>query len=259
MNHENLNVETEGKIATLTLNRPDALNALNRKTLEELAAVLDSLKADDEVRVVVVTGAGKAFVAGADVAELKDMDEPAALAFSELGHGVMDAVQALPKPVIAAVNGFALGGGLEMALACDFIMASAKATFGFPEVNLGIFPGFGGTQRASRRIGPAKAKELIYTGNIIRAEEAFRIGLVNSVWAPDDLLPEVRKTGALIASKGPLAVKAVKPVIDEGLGRRLAEGCEIERRRFAGCFTTEDQKEGMSAFLEKRSPEFKGR
>jgi enoyl-CoA hydratase len=187
------------------------------------------------------------------------MDESAALGFSELGHGAMDALAAMGKPVIAAVNGFALGGGAEVALACDFIFAAESAKIGFPEANLGIFPGFGGTQRVPRLIGKARAKELIFSGAILSAEEAHALGLVNRVFPGDALLPETRKAAEAIASKGAIALKGAKLAIDRGYDAELARGCALEREAFARCFATEDQREGMSAFLEKRPPQFKGR
>jgi enoyl-CoA hydratase len=259
MSYENLIVEQQGGIAVLTFNRPKALNALNRKTLEELIDATGALDADDAVKAVIVTGSGKAFVAGADVREMKDMNEAQALGLAELGHRAMDSLQRMKKPVLAAVNGFALGGGAEVALSCDFIYAADVAKLGFPEVTLGIFPGFGGTQRASRLMGKARAKELIFTGAIITASEALAMGLVNKVFPADALLAETRKTAETIISRGWLAVQGAKDVIDRGCDTDLAGGCDLERRRFAKCFLTEDQKEGMTAFVEKRPPQFKNR
>jgi enoyl-CoA hydratase len=206
-----------------------------------------------------VTGAGeKAFVAGADIASMRNMSADEAKIFGQKGHAAMDALGSLPFPVIAAVNGFALGGGCELALACDFIYASERAKFGQPEVNLGVIPGFGGTQRLARRVSVGVARELIYTGNIIDAQEALRIGLVNKVLPADQLLAEAKKTAQLIAQKGPLAIRYAKRVIGEGLDNTLGDGNEIEVDTFAACFRTQDQKEGMSAFLEKRAANFKG-
>jgi enoyl-CoA hydratase len=259
MSYENLLVEIEEHVAVLRFNRPEVLNALNRKTVEELIAAGESLNDNDEVGVVVVTGEGKSFIAGADIRELKDMNEAEALGFSELGHRALDTLQKMEKPVIAAVNGFALGGGAEVALACDFILASEKAKFGFPEVGLGIFPGFGGTQRLPRLVGKARAKELILTGDVITAAEACEIGLVNRVFPPDELMKETGKIAGTIAGRGALAVRSAKSVIDAGYDTDLATGCSMERDAFSRCFSTEDQKEGMAAFLEKRPPEFKGK
>ena len=256
MSYTNLQIEKDGGVGVLTFNRPDALNALNRAVLEELIQALRDIDQDADIKVLVVTGAGKAFVAGADVREMKDMDVKDAQAFCGLGHTAMESLQGLSKPVIAAVNGFALGGGAETALACDFIYASEKARFGFPEINLGIFPGFGGTQRASRLIGKDRAKELILTGTILTAAEAETLGLVNRVFPADELLPAAKKTAATIASKSQVSVKAAKAIIDAGYDVTFAEGCALEREAFAKLFDTADQKEGMSAFLEKRAPDF---
>jgi enoyl-CoA hydratase len=252
-------VTHEGHVATLTINRPDKLNALSRELLSELSAAIQSLAAKDEVRAAVITGAGKAFVAGADIASMKTMTEDEGRAFGALGQGVFTAIEHLRCPVIAAVNGFALGGGCELALACDFIYASSKAKFGQPEVNLGIIPGFGGTQRLPRRVGLAVARELIYTGKMIDAEEALRIGLVNAVFEPDALLAAATMTAAEIATKGPLAVAAAKRLIRDGADLPLPEANRLEQAAFGEAFGTEDQREGMEAFLQKRAAAFVGR
>lgn len=251
-------VTHDGHVSTLTINRPDKLNALSREVLEDLRAAVDVLANREEARAAVITGTGKAFVAGADIAAMKEMTEAEGRAFGALGHGVFDAIEQLRLPVIAAVNGFALGGGCELALACDFIYASSKARFGQPEVNLGIIPGFGGTQRLPRRVGSAAARELIYTGKMIGAEEALRIGLVNAVFEPDALLPKTIEAAEEIATKGPLAVAAAKRLIRDGMDRPLPEANRLEQAAFAEAFGTADQREGMSAFLEKRSASFKG-
>ena len=200
--YETITTETSDGVATLTLNRPDKLNALNELLLIEVRGALLTLAQDRTVRALIVTGAGKAFAAGADIAAMCEMPPATAKAFADAGHAVADALESAPFPSIAAVNGFALGGGCELAMACDFIYASDKAKFGQPEVNLGVIPGFGGTQRLARRVGLGKARELCYTGDIIGAEEALRIGLVNAVFAPDELLARVREVARKIASRG---------------------------------------------------------
>jgi enoyl-CoA hydratase len=251
-------VTHDGHVSTLTINRPEKLNALSQEVLGDLRAGIEDVSRRDDVRAAVITGTGKAFVAGADIAAMRDMDEAQARGFGALGHEVFSTIEHLGFPVIAAVNGFALGGGCELALACDFIYASTKAKFGQPEVNLGIIPGFGGTQRLPRRVGSAMARELIYTGKMIDAEEARRIGLVNAVFEPDELLGAAAKAAAEIATKGPLAVGAAKRLIRDGVDIPLPQANELERDAFGEGFGTADQTEGMTAFLEKRAPDFKG-
>jgi len=259
MGFTTLLVET-GTISTVTINRPEKLNALNEAVLRELLACTEELARNSGVRALILTGAGeKAFIAGADIAYMAGLDVRGARAFAELGHKVCDALGALPFPVIAAVNGFALGGGTEVALACDFIYASTKAKFGQPEVKLGVIPGFGGTQRLARRVGLGLAKEIVFSGEMITAEEAFRIGLVNAVCPPEELMPRVRKVAESIAARGPLAVAEAKRVMDLGFDLTLDRANELERQAFAGLFATQDQKEGMQAFVEKREPKFAGR
>ncbi|MCG8471714.1 MAG: enoyl-CoA hydratase-related protein [Desulfobacterales bacterium] len=259
MAYETLLISIENNIATLTFNRPKALNALNGMLLTELSSALDEIAQNDDVRVLILTGAGeKAFVAGADITELATLNPLQAKLFSKKGHDVISKLQALSIPVVAAVNGFALGGGSEMALACDFIYASENAKFGLPEITLGIIPGFGGTQRLPRLIGTNRAKEMILTGNMLSATEAKEMGLVNKVTAPEALMDEVIKTASAMASKGRVPLRAAKQVVNAGLGVDLATGCAMEVDAFALCMASPDAKEGTSAFVEKRKPTFSG-
>ncbi|MFP2958090.1 enoyl-CoA hydratase-related protein [Myxococcus sp. 1LA] len=258
MAYENIRLEQEGAIATLFIDRPKALNALNTKTLQELEAALKSLPAN--VRVLIVTGGGeKAFVAGADIAEMAALTDAQAQEFGALGHRVMAALEALPIPTIAAVNGFALGGGSELALACDFIYASEKAKLGLPEVGLGVIPGFGGTQRLTRVVGRARAKELIFTGDRIDAAKAKEIGMVLEVLPADGLLPHCRAVAEKILKNSPLAISKAKQVIEAGADQDLRAANEIERQAFGDLFGSADQREGMKAFLEKRTAAFTGK
>jgi enoyl-CoA hydratase len=253
-----LQIEQDGAVATLTLNRPDKLNALSAGLIAELADAFRTLAARAP-RVVIVTGAGKAFCAGADIEEMRAMSTIDAKRYSEQGHALGALIEELPFPVIAAVNGFALGGGCELALSCDFIYASDVAKFGQPEVNLGVIPGFGGTQRLARRVGIGMARELIYSGEIIAADKALIIGLANAVIAKDELLPRVRALATTIAGKAPLAIAQAKRAMLRGEGRDLTAASELEAQAFAMLFGTSDQKEGMKAFVEKRKPEYTGR
>jgi enoyl-CoA hydratase len=251
--------EREGALAILTLNRPDKLNALNAELLAELDATLASLSADPSVSCAILTGAGeKAFAAGADIAAMAAMGTEQARAFSEMGHRVCSRIEKAPFPVIGAINGFALGGGCELALACDFLYASDKAKLGQPEVNLGVMPGFGGTQRLARRVGIARARELCYTGDTIGAEDALRIGLVNAVMPHAELLPKVREVGTKIASKARLAVAQCKRVLFTGADLPLDVANALETQAFAVLFGTKDRSEGMLAFLDKRKATFTG-
>lgn len=259
MAYTNIIVDTQEGIATLTFNRPKALNALNSDLLDELSDALDNIAADETNRVLVLTGSGeKSFVAGADIKELAVQNPLSGKIFAHKGQSVISKLQDLAIPVIAAVNGFALGGGSEIALASDFIYASEAASFGLPEITLGLIPGFGGTQRLSRLIGMNKAKELILTGKIIPAKEALTMGLVNKVVAPDRLMAEVRKTATIIATKGKTALRAAKQAINNGMNVDLATGLAMEVDAFALCLTSEDSKEGLNAFIEKRAANFKG-
>jgi enoyl-CoA hydratase len=259
MAFETLLFEVKDGVALITINRPKALNALSPQVVTELNCALDQVCGDDSVRAVVFTGTGeKAFVAGADISVMVNFNALEAKRFSLFGQGVFNRIGALPQPVIAAVNGFALGGGCELALACDFIYASETARFGQPEINLGIIPGFGGTQRLSRRVGLGWAKELCLTGAMLSAAEAAQIGLVNRVFPADKLMDEVMKTARGMAAKGRVALREIKTVIEQGYDFDLIKACAWESDRFAVCFASPDAKEGMGAFLEKRKPEFKG-
>ena len=251
--------ERRGAVALLTLNRPDALNALSSGLLEALAGAIAALDGDSSLRAVVVTGAGRAFAAGADIAEMQAMTALEGEAFSRLGHDTFAALEALPVPTLAAVNGFALGGGCELALACDFIWATKKARLGQPEVNLGLLPGFGGTSRLVRRVGPAWAKELVLTGEPITAEVAERIGLANRVFEePEELVNAALDLGETIAKKGPVAVALAKRVMQEGQDADVRVAHALEQQAFGLCFATADRAEGMAAFLDNRDPEFGG-
>ncbi len=260
MAYENILYEIQDGIATITFNRPKALNALNGALLSELEDALETIQGDDAIRAVILTGAGdKAFVAGADISELSTFNALQGKRFSAQGQRVIGMLQDLPIPVIGAVNGFALGGGSEIALACDFIYAADTAKFGLPEINLGIIPGFGGTQRLPSVVGPAMAKEMIYTGKMITAQEAQAAGMVNRVCSAGALMEEALGTARTIAGKGRVSLRAAKQAINKGLKTDLDTGCHIECDAFALCMASEDAKEGTTAFLEKRKPEFKGR
>ena len=250
---------TDG-IATITFNRPKSLNALNLETLEQLQLLLNDMSEAEDVRVLVFTGAGeKSFVAGADISELATFSALQIKSVSKKGQAVLRQIEAMPQPVIAAVNGFALGGGLEIAMACDFIYAAQSAKLGLPEITLGIIPGYGGTQRLPRLVGKNMAKELIYTGRLISADTAKEIGLVNKVCAPESLMTDVMATAKAIAAKGRVSLRAAKQSINDGLNVDLRSGTLIEENAFALCFTSEDAKEGTTAFLEKREAVFSGK
>jgi len=252
-------VERDGALAVVTLNRPDKLNALNAELLGELDAAFAALSQDGAVSCAILTGAGdKAFAAGADIAAMLEMSTEQARAFSETGHRVCSRIEKAPFPVIGAVNGFALGGGCEIALSCDFLYASDKAKLGQPEVNLGVMPGFGGTQRLARRVGIGRARELCYTGDTIAADEALRVGLVNAVVPHAELLPRVREVAGKIAGKGRLAVAQCKRVLFAGADVPLDVANALETQGFAMLFGTKDRAEGMKAFLEKRKAAFTG-
>ena len=251
--------EQKGRIAVVKVNRPEALNALNATVLDELSDIFGEIDADDSIGIAILTGEGRAFVAGADIAAMKEMSALEGRAFMIRGQAVMQKIETLSKPVIAAVNGFALGGGCELAMACDFRFASEKAKFGQPEVNLGIIPGFGGTQRLPRLVGKGMAKMLIFSAEMIGAEEAKAIGLCEKVFPPEDLLAETEKFAELILSKAPIAVRLAKAAINNGVNVDLPTGVNFEAEACVAPFGSEDRTEGMGAFLEKRPAEFKDR
>lgn len=252
--------QPEAGIYLLTINRPKALNALNSATLDEIAEAVAQVEADEAARVLLVTGAGeKAFVAGADISEMQNFTPGEGEAFSAHGSRAFAKLGALPIPVIALVNGYALGGGCELALACDWIIASERAVFGQPEVNLGVSAGFGGTQRLLRKIGSARAMELLVTGRQVKAGEALAIGLANQIAATGELIEKGLETARLIASKGPIAVRHTKALVTRGADMDLGAALALESRLFGQCCGTQDQKEGMRAFLEKRPAKFQGR
>jgi len=257
MAYENIILEKEEKLAVLYINRPKAMNALNKDTLLEIKDAVTAVNDDPAVELLIITGSGdKSFVAGADIAFMQNLSAMEAREFGALGQKAFRLIEAMEKPVIAAVNGFALGGGCELAMCCDFRIAASNAKFGQPEVGLGITPGFGGTQRLPRLVGPGMAKQLLYTADVINADEAFRIGLVNKVVQPEELLPEVKKIAGRILSKGQLAVRLSKAAANEGMQTDIDRAMSIEADAFGLCFATQDQKEGMTAFLEKRKANF---
>ncbi len=250
MDFKNLVFKREENIGILSINRPEALNALNTEVLQELDKAMDIIEKDEEIHIVILTGEGRAFVAGADIGEMKDMDVFQAREFADLGLGVFRKIELMEKPIIAAINGFALGGGCELSMCCDIRIASEKAKFGQPEVGLGIIPGFAGTQRLSRLVGMGRAKELIFTTDMINAEEAYRIGLVNKVVPVDKLMEEALAMAKSISEKGgQIAVRFAKTSINRGIDVDMETAMAIERDLFGLCFATEDQKEGMTAFF----------
>ncbi|HIZ10832.1 MAG TPA: enoyl-CoA hydratase/isomerase family protein [Candidatus Eubacterium faecavium] len=254
---EFINYEVDGAVAVLTINRPKALNALNSAVLDELSETIDSIDLN-EVRALIVTGAGeKSFVAGADIGEMSTLTKAEGEAFGKKGNDVFRKLETLPIPVIAAVNGFALGGGCEISLACDIRICSENAVFGQPEVGLGITPGFGGTQRLARTVGVGMAKQLIYTARNIKAPEALRIGLVNAVYPIEELMGAAKKMASIIASNAPIAVRNCKKAINDGLQTDIDSGIEIEEKLFGDCFETEDQRYGMAFFLDRNKDKVK--
>lgn len=259
MAYNTLLVETDGPLAIVTVNRPKAMNALNDEFFTELNQLLDELEGNGQTRVMIVTGAEKAFVAGADIVELMKADSEGGRRISDKGTVIFRRMEKSNIVSIAAVNGFALGGGWEFAMACDIRIASEKAKMGQPEVSLGVIPGYGGTQRLARLVGPGKAKELILTGDMVGADEGLKIGLVEKVVAPDELMDEAKKMASKILSKGPVAVRIAKECINYGMETDLDDGLEYETRKFGEIFGTEDKNEGTKAFLDKRKPEFKNK
>jgi len=255
MAYENIIFEKEENIAVITFNRPDAMNALNNQTRAEFREAIAAVAADDQIKVLILTGSGKAFVAGSDIKEFNQTTPYVAHSINRLG----EMVEKLEKPVIAAVNGFCLGGGCEIAMGCDIVIASDKAKFGQTEINIGIIPGGGGTQRLPRLIGVCRAKELIYTGDIIGAEEAFRLGLVNRVVPVDQLMPAAKELAKKIATKSAAALKLAKTAINRGMQTNLESGLKYEYELYSLALSLEDKVEGVNAFLEKRAPKFVGR
>lgn len=260
MTFENILVEKKAAIAYVTVNRPKVLNALNLETMEELRAAFTDIRNDTTIRVAILTGSGeKAFVAGADIGELSKHDAISGKEYTHKGQSVLDLIEDLGKPVIACINGFALGGGCELALACTMRLASQNAKLGQPEVKLGIIPGYGGTQRLPRLVGKGVAMQLVLTGEMISAEEALRIGLVNEVTAPAELIPRADAIAQKIIANAPLAIQYAMEAVNHGLDLSLAEGLYLEATLFGVCCATEDKTEGTKAFLEKRAPQFKGK
>jgi len=259
MSYVNIIVEKKENIGVIKINRPNNLNALNKDTILELTNGVEELEKDKNIKVVILTGEGKAFIAGADIKQMKDMNPSEAKKFGEMGHKLTMNIEKSRLPFIAAVNGYALGGGCEVMMACDIAIACASAKIGQPEINLGIHPGFGGTQRLPRLVGRMKAKELLLTGDNIDANEAHRIGLVNMVVADDKLMEEAEKIAGKIATKSTVQTAFIKTLVNKGMDVDLNKACTLEISYFSKSFETDDQKEGMNAFLEKRKPSFKGK
>ncbi|GBF50529.1 enoyl-CoA hydratase/isomerase family protein [Leptospira ryugenii] len=253
-----IDIQKKNSYALVTIKRPEALNALNDQVISDISIAIDEMERDKHLRAFILTGEGKAFVAGADIAKMQTFSEPQGRDFSELGQKVFRKLELSPLVSIAALNGFALGGGLELALSCDIRYASSSAKLGLPEVSLGLLPGFGGSQRLPRLIGVGRASELIFTGDMISAEEAYRLGIVNKITSAEDLLQESEKLIQTILTRGPNAIRAAKMAIRQGLEGNLERGIEWERQLFGGRFSDPETKEGLGAFLEKRKPNFGG-
>ncbi len=256
MEYKILKLAIEKNVATVTISRPKAMNALNTAFFSEMDSMLNELSSNKNVRALIITGEGKAFVAGADIAEMSDMNSEQGTEFSKIGQNVFDKIEAMPFPTIAAINGFALGGGLELTLACDIRIASTKALMGQPEVNLGLIPGYAGTQRLARLVGMGDALYLLYTADMISAEEALRIKLVQKVTEPEALLETANKIAKKISQKGQNAIKQVKIVTRSGINMNFNDGQNLEAKVFGSLFDTQETKEGMNAFLEKRRPKW---
>jgi len=259
MSYTNILVEKKENVATIKINRPENLNALNKETIIELNKAVEELEKDKNLKVVILTGEGKAFIAGADIKQMKDMKPSEAKKFAEMGHNLLMNIEKSRLVFIAAVNGYALGGGCEVMMACDICIAANSAKIGQPEINLGIHPGFGGTQRLPRLVGKIKAKQLLLTGENIDANEAYRIGLVNIVVPDDKIMEEAEKIANKISNKSSVQTAFIKTLVNRGTNLDLEKACELEISYFSSSFSTEDQKEGMTAFLEKRKPNFKGK
>lgn len=259
MPYLNIIVEKNENTGIIKINRPNYLNALNKDTIVELTKAVEELEKDKNIKVVILTGEGKAFIAGADIKQMKDMNPSEGKKFAEMGHNLLMNIENSRLPFIAAVNGYALGGGCEVMMACDICIAASSAKIGQPEINLGIHPGFGGTQRLPRLVGKMKAKELLITGENIDANEALRIGLVNMVVPDDKIMEEAQKIANKIVNKSTVQTGFIKTLVNKGLDLDLKKACDLEISYFSSSFSTEDQKEGMTAFLEKRKPNFKGK
>ncbi|MCX6671881.1 MAG: enoyl-CoA hydratase-related protein [Euryarchaeota archaeon] len=259
MTYKNIIVEKKNGVGTITMNRPQVLNALDIQTIEELTNAVTELENDHSIHVAVLTGKDKAFIAGADIKQMQTMNTIQAKTFASLGHSLCHSIENSRLPYIAAINGYALGGGCEVMMACDLIIASTTAKIGQPEINLGIHPGFGGTQRLPRLVGTLKAKELLLIGDPIDAQEALRIGLINKVIEPEKLMEETEKIAQKIATKSGVQTHCIKTLVNTGVNIDLLSACTLEISSFSSGFATEDQKEGMAAFLEKRKPVFKTR
>lgn len=259
MEYKNIIYEKKGSLAYIKINRPSAMNALNTETVVEIGSAVTEIENDDLVKIAIITGEGKAFAAGADISAMKDMNTTEGLVYSKTGHEVYRHIENVRKPFIAAINGYAFGGGFELTLACDIRFASSKAKFSMPEVGLGIIPGFGGTQRLPRLIGETKAKELIFSASIINAEEAFNLGILNKVTEPDKLIDETEAFANMLLEKGPLALGFAKDAINRGRDMDIDSATNLENIYEGVCFSTYDLHEGMAAFIEKRKPVFENR